>query len=252
MNTFALFTAEEWKKNNVKPIEHGGEISINQGHLQKKLDIANIADRTQYYSSEFKKMKYEIQKCGKYQPCRVFIDNTLTVEITMSSVKTQAAIFREKFGVKQHDKVLRQQQSLVLRLKKLLPRENITEEYLTLHYRTDFTFKKYMLVVKIDEKGHNERPPSYKKERQEDLENVGYSFIRIKLDKPSFHGYEEFGRVSAYIAESIKKQTEKSTKKSLIDDLLKTLPELEFKSNHPIKAKCLKWIVKKILPDYKE
>ena len=69
----------------------------------KKLDVANIADRTQYYSSEFKKMRCEIQECGKYQPCRIFIKNTLAVEITMSSVKTQAAIFRDGFGVNQHD-----------------------------------------------------------------------------------------------------------------------------------------------------
>ena len=55
-------------------------------------------------------MRCEIQECGKYQPCRMFIENTLAVEITMSAVKTQAAIFREKFGVNQHDKVLRKQQ----------------------------------------------------------------------------------------------------------------------------------------------
>ena len=39
--------------------------------------------------------------------------------------------------------------------------------------------------------------------------------------------------------------TEKSTKKSLIDDLSKRLLELEFKSNHTIKSTYLKWIVKK-------
>ena len=50
------------EKNGVEVIEYGGEISINQGHLQKKLDIANIADRTQYYSSELKKMRWV---CGK-------------------------------------------------------------------------------------------------------------------------------------------------------------------------------------------
>ena len=71
-------------------------------------------------------------------------------------------------------------------------------------------------------------------------------------DKPGFDDYQEFGRVSSYIAELIKKQTKKSTKKSLIDDLSKRLLRLEFKSNHTIKSKCLKWIVKKILPDYKE
>ena len=51
-----------------------------------------------------------------------------------------------------------------------------------------------------------------------------------------------------HIVKSTKKQTEKSTKKSLIDGLSKRSLELEFKSNHSIKSKCLKWIFKKILP----
>ena len=65
----------------------------------------------------------------------MFIKNTSAVEITISTVKTQAAIFKSKFGVNQLDKVLRKQQSLGLRLKKLL------DEYFALHDRTDFTFK---------------------------------------------------------------------------------------------------------------
>ena len=73
-----------------------------------KNDVEVIyAERTQYHSSEFKKMRCEKQECSKYQPCRIFIKNTLAVEITMRSVKTQAAIFKNKFGVNQHDKVLR-------------------------------------------------------------------------------------------------------------------------------------------------
>ena len=55
----------------------------------------------------------------------MFIENTLPVETTMSAVKTQSAIFKSKFGVNQHDKVLPKQQSLGLRLKKLLPNEKI-------------------------------------------------------------------------------------------------------------------------------
>ena len=35
-----------------------------------------------------------------------------------------------------------------------------------------------MLVVETDEKFHNERPENYEKERQKDLEKVGYYFIR--------------------------------------------------------------------------
>ena len=107
-----------------------------------------------------------VWQCGKYQPCRIFIRNTLAVEITMSSVKIQATIFKSKFGVKQHDKILRKQPSLGLRLKKLFLNEDITEEYFALHYRTDFTFKKYMLVVEADEKGHVGRDPDYERKRQ--------------------------------------------------------------------------------------
>ena len=105
-----------------------------------------------------------------------------------------------------------------------------------------------MLVVETDEKGHDDRNPDYEKRRQKELEKLGYHFIRINPDKIDFNDYGEFGRVSTYIAESIKKQTEELTKKSLIDDLSKRLLGLEFKSNHSIKSKCLKWIVKKILP----
>ena len=40
----------------------------------------------------------------------------------------------------------------------------------------------------------------------------------------------------------------KSTKKPLVDNFSKILSELEFNSNHSIKWKCLKWVVKNILP----
>ena len=102
-------------------------------------------------------MRCEIQEFGKYQPCRIFIKNTLSVEITMSAVKTQAAIFREKFGVNQHNKILRKQQSLGLRLKNLFQNEHIIEESFALHCRTDFTFKKHGLLVEIHKKGHRFR-----------------------------------------------------------------------------------------------
>ena len=154
-------------------------------------------------------MRRKIQECDKYQPCRMFIKNTLAVKITMSTVRTQAAIFESKFGVNQHDKILRKQQSLGLRLKKLFPNENIIEEYFPLRYRADFTFKKHMLVVEIDEKGHVERDPDYEKKTQKELEKLGYYLFRINPNKPGFDDYEEFGIVSAYIAESIKKQTKK-------------------------------------------
>ena len=43
------------EKNADEVTEYGGKIWINQGHLQKKLDIANIAERTQCYSFKISK-----------------------------------------------------------------------------------------------------------------------------------------------------------------------------------------------------
>ena len=92
-----------------------------------------------------------------------------------------------------------------------------------------------MLIVEIDEKGHVDRDLDYERKRQKELEKLNYHIIRINPDKPGFDDYEEFGRVSTYIAELTKKQTNTSTKKSLIDHLSKELLELKFKPNHSIK-----------------
>ena len=167
----------------------------------------------------------------------------MAVEITMSSVKIKTLILRDKFGVNQHDKVLCKQQSLGLRLKKLFPNEEIIEKYSALHYRT-------YLVVEIDSRWKRTCWQSSRlwKGNTKELKKIDYHLIRINPDEIDFNDYEQFGRVSAYIAESIKKQTEKSTRKLLIHDLWKRLLKLEFKSNCSIKSKCLKWIVKKILP----
>ena len=95
-------------------------------------------------------------------------------------------------------------------------------------------------MVKIDEKRHPDRDPDYERKRQKELNRFDYCFIRINHDQIVFNVYQEFGRVSTYIAESIKKQTEELTKKSLMDDLSKTLLGLEIKSNYSIKSKCFK------------
>ena len=65
-------------------------------------------------------------------------------------------------------------------------------------------------------------------------------FIRINPDGEKFNIFKEITKIHRHI--------KKPTKKSLIDDLSKRLLKLEFKSNHWIKSKCLKWIVKKYCP----
>ena len=45
-----------------------------------------------------------------------------------------------------------------------------------------------------------------------------------------------------------KKVTEDSTKKNLIDEISNKLLSLEFRKDSSIKTKCLKCVIKKILP----
>ena len=78
------------------------------------------------------------------------------------------------------------------------------------------------------------------------------NIIRTNPDDVDFDMNRLINQIYTHIIKSTKKQTKVSTKKSLIDDLSKRLLELEFKSNHSIKSKCLKWIVKNILPNYKK
>ena len=80
------------------------------------------------------------------------------------------------------------------------------------------------------------------------IEGHGITVIRNNPDAADFNINRLINQIYMHIIKSTKNQTEKSTKKSLIDDLSKRLLELEFKSNHSIKSKCLKWIVRKILP----
>ena len=76
------------------------------------------------------------------------------------------------------------------------------------------------------------------------IQSYGITIIRTNLDAADF----DLNRLVNHIY----MHNIKSTKKSLIDDLSKRLLDLEFKSNHSIKLKCLRWIAKHILPNYKK
>ena len=65
-------------------------------------------------------------------------------------------------------------------------------------------------------------------------------FIRINSDGKNFSIFKEINKINRHI----KKSTETSTKKTLINDLSKRLLDLEYNSKHSIKSKCLKWILK--------
>ena len=75
--------------------------------------------------------------------------------------------------------------------------------------------------------------------------------MRINLDRKDCDEYVKFGEINNPICELNNKLTKKSTKKSLIDKISKSLLELEFEENHSLKSRCLKVIVKKYCHHYK-
>ena len=123
--------------------------------------------------------------------------------------------------------------------------EEIILQYNTLGYRVDAYLPKHKLGIEIDQQGHHDRSIDYEIERQKAIEKeLGCKFIRIDPSKEVFDVNIELDIIHNYIVKS----TKQSTKKSLIDGLSKRLLGLEFKSNNSIKTKCLKYVVKYILP----
>ena len=122
--------------------------------------------------------------------------------------------------------------------------EIILTQYCIKNKRIDAYFSKYKLGIEVDEYNHEGRNSNYEKSRQLMIESHGITIIRTNPDAADFDMNRLINQIYTQII--------KSTKKSLIDDLSKRLLELEFKSNYSIKSKCLKWVVKNILPNYKK
>ena len=155
------------------------------------------------------------------------------------------AIKIRSVGFRLHDAINTKKQTVLKSIKDSFDGEDMQTQYSVLGYRIDLYFHKQKLAIEVDELGHADRNLSNEIERQKALEKeIDCVFIRINPDEKNFNIFKEINKIHRHI--------KKLTKKSLIDDLSKRLLELEFNSNHPIKSKCLKWIVKKVLPDYKE
>ena len=89
-------------------------------------------------------------------------------------------------------------------------------------------------------------------QRQRALEReLDSVFIRINPDAPDLNIHKETNKIYRHINQLTKQQTKQINKESLIDNLSEGLFELELKKNNQIKTKCLKWIVKNILSNYK-
>ena len=146
-------------------------------------------------------------------------------------------------GFNLHDVINTKEQTVLRSIKDAFEGEDMQTQYTVIGDRIDLYFHKYKLAIEVDELGHADRNVNNEIERQKALEReLNCVFIRINPDEKDFNIFKEVNKIHRRI--------QKSTKKSLIDDLSKRLLELKFKQHDAIK--CLKWIVKNILPSYKK
>ena len=209
-----------------------------------------VGNKTQYYSNEFRKRRYEKRDCEDCQTCRKVIAEDLAIHSILDIKTVKAGELKIKFGFNQLDPIMTKQQEIGLRSRKLFSNEEIIEDFSALNYLIDFYFPKYKLAIEVDELGHKDRDQTKENKRQKDLkEYLACKFIRINPDeKILIFMILKILKILTFINEFKQKQT----KKFRIDDLSKTLLALKFKQHNAIKSKCLKWVVKIILLKYKE
>ena len=162
----------------------------------------------------------------------------------MDCRKDESCNLKRNPGFALHDVINTKEQTIINSIKDAFEGEDMQTQYTVVGQRIDLYFHEYKLAIEIDELGHNDRNIEFEIQRQKTLEReLNCVFIRINPDEKGFNIFKEINKIHKHI--------KKSSKKCLIGKISKRLLELEFKSNHSIKSKCLKWVVKKYFPHCK-
>ena len=239
-------TKETYENSGIEAIiDNMGNLWLNEKHIEEILGHKNLSVVTNKYDPVYKKHRYELVNDPEKQPNRRFLRSELALKIIMNCRTDEPCNLKRNLEFNRHDVINTKEQTVLESIKEAFQGEDMQTQYSALGYRIDLYFHKYRLAIEVDELGHANRNLSDEINRQKALEReLNCVFIRINPDEKDFNIFREINKIHRHI--------NKMTKKSLIDDILKRLLKLEFKSDHSIRSKCLKWIVKKILPDYKE
>ena len=176
---------------------------------------------------------------------RVFVQNDLVKRKAKSSWKSSKKIFRIQKGLGlDPDVVTCDEQDIISALQVAFEGEIILTQHCIKNKRIDAYFSKYKLGIEVDEYNHEGRNFEYEQNRQFMIEGYGITIIRTNPDATDFDMNRLINQIYKHII--------KSTKRYYLMIFQKRLLEWEFKSNHSIKSKCLKSVVKNILPNYKK
>ena len=234
-------------------IDKGRYFWINRRDLEAESDVTNWAQIFDKFNPEKQKHRHELMPNTIFQSSRRFVQNDLVERKIKSCRKTSEKFlkFKEKLGLDPYA-VTCDEQDIISALQIAFEGEIIHSQYCIKNKWLDPYFLKYKLGIEVDEYNHKHRDPDHEQSRQFMIEGHGITIIRTNPDDANFNMNKLINQIYTDIIKSIKKQTNASTKKSLTDNLSKRLLELEFEKHNLIKSKCLKWIVKNILLDYKK
>ena len=236
---------EEYEKCEVEIIYKGKYYWVNRKDLEVESDITNWAQLIDKCDLKKQKYRHELMPNTKSQQYGVFIRNDLVGKKIKSCRESSKKFseFKKKLGL-DPNLVTCDKQDIISALQVAFEGKIILTLYCIENKQNNAYFSEYKLGIEIDEYNHESRNSNYEKSRQLMIESHGITIIRTNPDAADFDMNRLINQIYTHII--------KSTKKSLIDDLSKRLLELEFKSNYSIKSKCLKWVVKNILPNYKK
>ena len=137
---------------------------------------------------------------------------------------------KRNLGFRLHDVINTKEQTVLKSIKDAFEGEDMQTQYSVLGYMIDLYFHKHKLVIEVDELGHADKNLSNEIERQKALrKELVCVFIKINPDRKNLSIFKEINKIHRHFKKSNQKLSEKSTKKSLIDDLSKKLLELELK-----------------------
>ena len=242
----AAITKETYENIGIEVItDKIGELWLNERHIQEKLGLKNLPALTKKYDEEYKKCRYELNE-SKNQSHRRFLHVNLALKVIFDCRTVESCAFKEKLRFTLHDVKNTKEQSVISAIKDAFEGENMQTQYSVLGYRVDLYFHKYKLAIEVDELGHADRNSNNEIERQRALER------ELNPDERGFSMLREINKIYRLINQLTIQQTKQQTKESVIDNLSNELLKLEFKKNDSIKSKCVRWIVKNILPDHKK
>ena len=101
----------------------------------------------------------------------IYISNDVALKTIMYNGKPTANEFKTKLGFRQHDIIMRKEQSVLTKIIKLFAKEEILLQHSVLGYLIDLYFPKHRLAIDIDENGHKDRNIDYEIKRQKAIEN---------------------------------------------------------------------------------